>query len=73
MAKQLEKPKPAGIRKDENERESSRNSNQGYEGSSGPMFGNDESSSDQDRDIETDRESTKDVGRTTGSRTEREH
>lgn len=58
-----------------NETETPRNTNDGYEGSSGSMFGNRRSGStgDLNRDIETDRESSKDVGRTTGSKTEREH
>lgn len=74
MAKQQEKSNPTSNRSDENEQDRSKNPNQSYDGSSGSMFGNRESSrGERDRDIETDRESTKDVGRTTGSRTEREH
>ena len=74
MAKQQEKSNPMSYRKDEDEQDRSKNQDQSYEGSSGSMFGNRESSkSDPDREIETDRESTEEVSRTTGNRTEREH
>lgn len=57
------------------ESETSKKTDEGYEGSSGSMSGSRQSreSGDLNRDVETDHETTKDVGRTMGSKTEREH